>query len=185
MRASPVTSPYQYDRKFPNLLSCYLQPTSPLEALLSNYPTYSSPIWTLPLNWEGFYKNPFVWDRGLTQPQLGPFLNSQTFSGIAQVKPGRNRKNKSNQTKHEKQVKTDNTGSKILLTAAHTTSLTPLYFILLLNSQLFSNHVKNSQPPPLSFNIMFKQETGLQQTYIEDHTLGMIQSFLNIDCLHK
>ena len=79
MRASPVTSPYQYDRKFPNLLSCYLQPTSPLEVLLSNYPTYSSPIWTLPLNWEGFYKNPFVWDRGLTQPQLGPFLNSKLF----------------------------------------------------------------------------------------------------------
>ena len=178
MRASPVTSPYQYDRKFPNLLSCYLQPTSPLEVLLSNYPTYSSPILTLSLNWEGFYKNPFVWDRGLTQPQLGPFLNSKLFlekHKSNQVKTGQNR---SKQTKHEKQVKTDNTGSKILLTAAHTTSsLTPLCFILLLNSQLFSNHVKNSQPPPLSCNIMFKQETGLQQTYIEDHTLGMILSF--------
>ena len=80
MRASPVTSPYQYDRKFPNLLSCYLQPTSPLEVLLSNYPTCSSPILTLSLNWGRLlYKNPFVCDRGLTQPQLGPFLNSKLF----------------------------------------------------------------------------------------------------------
>ena len=54
---------------------------------------------------EGFYKNPFVWDRGLTQPQLGPFLNSKLFlekHKSNQVKTGQNR---SKQTKHEKQVK--------------------------------------------------------------------------------
>ena len=28
---------------------------------------------------EGFYKNPFVCDRGLTQPRLGSFLNSKLF----------------------------------------------------------------------------------------------------------
>ena len=134
MRASPVTSPYQYDRKFPNLLSCYLQPTSPLEVLLSNYPTYSSPILTLPLNWEGFYKNPFVWDRGLTQPQLGPFLNSKLFlekHKSNQVKTGQNR---SKQTKHEKQV-------KIKIRVENPPHCSPYYFS---HSTLFYSIVEQS-----------------------------------------
>ena len=84
MRASPVTSPYQYARKFSNLLSCFLQPTSPLEVLLSNYPTCSSPILTLSLNWgrlllEPLFGTPMMATLG-SFPQIQIFQTFQTRS---------------------------------------------------------------------------------------------------------